>query len=151
MNSKTIKSIIGIVIFVVLIIVIYFIKNNNSYDSSFDAEVKNIIMYANHEWTVDNSSGEITEKTYSNCKNGCNNKMKDLESRSSLHYYVHLDNRGFIKKIFITDGEYQYSFVTEEQIKSTNIISEVDSKIKKVSELSKDKVFYIENSEVHYN
>ena len=77
--------------------------------------------------------------------------MKDLESRSSLHYYVHLDNRGFIKKIFITDGEYQYSFVTEEQIKSTNIISEVDSKIKKVSELSKDKVFYIENSEVHYN
>ena len=59
MNSKTIKSIIGIVIFVVLIIVIYFIKNNNSYESSFDAEVKNIIMYANHEWTVDNSSGEI--------------------------------------------------------------------------------------------
>jgi len=78
---------------------------NEAKRKSFLTEVREIYRSGEKAWIRDamRSSGA---KEYGKC-NGCSYKQLGLDTRNELDYYIALDKKGKVKKLYATDGTYQ--------------------------------------------
>ena len=130
------------VIAILAILVIIALPNvmsmfNNAKKSSFETEVKQIYKLSKAQWMNDSLSTS-TEEIYSNCKTGCTNPLKNMDSRNDLNYFVKLSGTGKVLNLYVTDGTYQYEYngndLNQEEIKDISIIAELDkNKIIKIN------------------
>ena len=118
----------------------------SAFRSSFETEIKTLVKGAPQQWMMDTLDvNEATEKIYSSCENSCFNNIESIDSRSSLHYYIYVGEFGEVKKIYVTDGEFQYYKVGDD-IKSDDIV-ENDKQV--IKDLNKNEIITIKDSKVY--
>ena len=146
-NGFTLVELLA-VIAILAILVIIALPNvmsmfNRAKKSSFETEVKQIYELSKTQWMSD-SLGVSSEKTYSQCNNGCNNPIKSMDARKGLNYYVKLSGTGNVTSLYVTDGTYQYEYnggnLKKDEIGEAKIVADLTSGI-----------ITIENNEVKYD
>ena len=124
------------VIAILAILVLIAIPNvmrifNKSKQDAFETEVKEIIRIAQQNFLKDYY--KPGEKTYSYCMDGtCENNL-DMTARDSLEYYVEMNSKGEIEKIFVTDGTFQYTKngnIRPDDVKDSQTIANINDEQK---------------------
>ena len=128
-NGFTLVELLA-VIAILAILVIIALPNimsmfNSSKKNAFVTEAKRIYRGAEEQFIKDSmfTSGY---KSYSKCKNGCNNEL-DMDVRDDLEYYIQISSQGKVVKYYIKDNSYQFSYDGEMNINDIDSADDISS------------------------
>ena len=146
-------AVIAILALLVLLVLPRVIKlYKQSQKNSFLVECKEIIETAKKQWFNEHASNP-SEKVYSRCNDGTCSVVLDMTGRENIEYYVKLNQKGEIQKVYITDGVYQYIEDNGEILNNINAEDEDEllEEVQEVVELSDHAKIKISENKVVVN
>ena len=119
---------------------------------AFLVECKEIIDTSKKQWFSEYAN-KPKEIIYSRCMDGSCSIVLDMSARKEIEYYLLLDRRGEVNRVYITDGIFQYIEDNGELLNNMNgeNTTELLEEVQTIADLNEHEIIEIKDSKVIVN